>query len=116
MKALHANWAYVLLVSNLVVGVWGIVLYRRKREPSRTFWYSLAFAWITIWIQGFFGLAVYDRPVRAEFRHQFYGYLFAIITLAIFPLRTENKRRTLLLFSVASVFIGIVAVRAIISG
>ena len=52
---------------------------------------------------------------QPPFKHHFYGFLFAIITLAVFPLRGEEPRRTLLVFSVATLFIGIVAIRAIFS-
>jgi len=116
MNAIHEAWAYVVCASNLIVGIWGIVLFRRKRPARRPFWFSLGFAWIAIWIQGLLGLAVFDRTNAAPFKHQFYGYLFAIITLAVFPLKGDEPRRTLIVFSVATLFIGIVAVRAIISG
>ena len=106
----------MVIAANLVVGIWGIVMYRRKHLATRTYWIALAAAWATIYLQGFFGLAIFGRPVKAEFRHHFYGYLFAIITLAVFPLRGEDPHRTLLIFSVATLFIGIVAIRATVSG
>ncbi len=116
MRAIHANWSYLVCAGNLIVGIWGLARYRRNQPATRPFWVSLGVAWSSIWIQGLLGLAIYNRPVKAEFRHQFYGYLFAIITLAVFPLRGEDPRRTQLVFSIATLFIGIVAVRAIISG
>ena len=116
MRALHANFGYVVVAANLVVGLWGIILWRRNQTVGRSFWIALACAWITIYVQGILGLAIFGRPVRAEFRHHFYGYLFAIITMAVFPIRGENPRRTLIVFSAATLFIGIVAVRAMVSG
>jgi hypothetical protein len=116
MRAIHANFSYIVFAANAAVGIWGLMLYRRRRAPRKPFWISLGVAWASIWVQGLLGLAIYNRPVKAEFKHQFYGYLFAIITLAVFPLRGEDPRRTLLVFSIATLFIGIVAVRAIISG
>jgi hypothetical protein len=116
MRAIHANFSYIVCAANLIVGVWGLVLFKRKRAATRPFWISLGGAWASIWIQGLLGLAIYDRPVKAEFKHQFYGYLFAIMTLAVFPLKGDDPRRNLIVFSIATLFIGIVAVRAIISG
>jgi hypothetical protein len=52
---------------------------------------------------------------KPPFRHHFYGFLFAIITLAVLPLRSEDDRTRLVVFSFASLFIGIVAIRAIFS-
>jgi hypothetical protein len=115
MRNAHQYFSYVVLLLNAVVGVWGLVMYRRKIEPGRPFWITLGVAWASIYVQGAMGLAMFER-YKPEFRHHFYGFLFAIITLAVFPLRGENPRRTLLVFSIATLFIGIVAVRAILSG
>lgn len=114
MRTFHSNFAYVVAAANLAVGLWGVVLYRRKRGATRPFWIALGAAWASIFVQGLLGLAMFER-YQPPFRHHFYGFLFAIITLAVFPLRGENPRRTLLVFSVATLFIGIVAIRAIFS-
>jgi hypothetical protein len=115
MRQIHENFAYVVLALNLGVGAWGLVTWRRRRTAARPFWITLAGAWISIYVQGAMGLAMFERE-QPEFRHHFYGFLFAVITLSVFPLRGEDPRRTLLVFSIATLFIGIVAVRAIMSG
>ncbi len=114
MRALHSYWAYVVVASNFIVGVWGLVRYRQRSAPLRAFWIALAVAWATIYVQGALGLALFER-YKPPFKHHFYGFLFAIITLAVFPIRGEAPRRTLLVFSIATLFIGIVAVRATLS-
>jgi hypothetical protein len=111
----HSSFGYVVVALNLIVGILGVVLYRRRRPASRNFWIALGVAWTSIYVQGLMGLALFER-CKPDFRHHFYGFLFAIITLAVFPLRGEDPRRTLLVFSVATLFIGIVAVRAVLSG
>jgi hypothetical protein len=115
MRDAHTYFAYFVCAANLAVGIAGIVAYRRKVEPSRRFWIAIAVAWVSIYIQGAMGLFMFER-YQPEFRHHFYGFLFAVITLSVFPLRGENPRRTMLVFSIATLFIGIVAVRAILSG
>jgi hypothetical protein len=111
----HSYWAYVVVVANLAVGIWGVVLYRSKRTATRNYWIALAAAWASIYVQGALGLAVFNGPNKAPFKHHFYGFLFVVITLAVFPIRGEDPRRTLLTFSLATLFIGIVAVRATLS-
>jgi hypothetical protein len=115
VRTLHGYFGYVVCALNLAVGLWGVVLYRARRAARRTFWTALAAGWASIYVQGAMGLALFER-YQPDFRHHFYGFLFAVITLAVFPLRGEDPRRTLLVFSIATLFIGIVAVRAIISG
>lgn len=114
MRAFHSNFGYVVVAANLLVGGWGVVTYRRKRPATRTFWIALGAAWASIYVQGLVGLTMFER-CQPDFRHHFYGFLFAVITLAVFPLRGEDPRRTLLVFSLATLFIGIVAVRAVLS-
>ncbi len=114
MRAFHSQFAYIVVAANLVVGVWGIVMWRRKKASTRQFWIALGAAWGSIFIQGLMGLTLFN-DYRPPFKHHFYGFLFAIITLAVFPLRAENDRRRLLVFSLATLFIGIVAVRATLS-
>jgi hypothetical protein len=115
VRAFHSYWAYIVLVSNLAVGAWGLFIRRRKSSPTRAFWIAIAAAWATIYVQGAFGLAMFER-YKPDFRHHFYGFLFAIITLCVLPVRSEQPRTRLLVFSVASIFIGIVSIRAIASG
>lgn len=115
MSALHANFAWVVVAANLVVGVWGIVLWRTKRAASRTFWIPLGVAWAAIYAQGVLGLTMFQR-CQPPFRHHFYGFLFVIITIIAFAMRGEAPSRRLFIFSALTLFIGIVAVRAVISG
>jgi hypothetical protein len=103
-----------VVASNLAAGVWGLTLWRRKQTGDRTFWIALAIAWGTVIIQGFMGLLLFER-YQPEFRHHFYGFLFVVIMLVVLPVRTEQPRTRLLVFSVATLFIGIVAVRAVSS-
>jgi hypothetical protein len=118
MRTLHEYFAFVVAAANLGVGIWGVVTYRRKKPATRNYWIALGVAWATIYVQGALGLALFNRPdhPRPSFKHHFYGFLFVIITLAVFPIRGEHPRRTHLVFSVATLFIGIVAIRAIVSG
>ena len=114
IRTIHANWAYAVIATNLVVGGWGVYLWRTNREATKKFWISLGVAWASIYVQGILGLALYNRTKpKPSFKHTFYGFLFVVITLAIFPLRNEEKPRTkLAAFAWATLFIGIVAVRA----
>lgn len=111
MRTLHSFWAYVVIAANIAVGIWGLARWRRRTTPSRTFWIALAAAWGSIVVQGLLGLAMFER-YQPPFQHHFYGFLFAIIAIAVLPLRSEDERRRLVVFSSATLFIGIVAIRA----
>lgn len=115
MATLHAYTGYLVVAANLAAGVWGLALWKRRSEPDRAFWIALGTAWALIAVQGFFGLAMYQERQPA-FRHHFYGFLFAVILIAVLPLRSEQPRTRLVVFSSATLFVGIVAIRAVASG
>jgi bacteriorhodopsin len=114
VRTLHANFAWVVVAANLVAGIWGLIRHRRKQPPGRSFWIALAIAWGTIFVQGAMGLTLF-QDFKPPFKHTFYGFLFVIVMLLVWPLRGENARTTQLVFSAATLFIGIVAVRAVFS-
>lgn len=114
MRTLHANFSWFVVAANLVAGVWGIVLWRTKRSPSRAFWATIGVAWAAIYVQGVMGLTLFERH-RPPFRHHFYGFLFVVITIIAFAMRGEGPSRRLFIFSALTLFIGIVAVRATLS-
>jgi hypothetical protein len=114
VRTLHNNFAWVVVAANLIVGSWGLVRHRRKQPPARPFWIALGVAWATIFVQGAMGLTLFQRH-QPPFKHTFYGFLFVIVMLVVWPLRGENPRTMQLLFSAATLFIGIVAVRAVFS-
>lgn len=114
MRTLHSYWAYVVVAANLIVGIWGLALWRRRAAATRNFWIGLGAAWATIFVQGLMGLVIFN-DYKPPFKHHFYGFLFVIVTVLVWPLRGEEPRRRLLVFSAATLFIGIVAVRATLS-
>jgi cytochrome bd-type quinol oxidase subunit 1 len=116
MRLVHQNFAFAVIASNLIVGGWGLWMWRKRETAPRTFWMALVVAWATIYIQGILGLVLFRRTTpHPPFKHTFYGFLFVVITIAVFPLQSEEPRRRLLVFSAATFFIGIVAVRAFFS-
>ena len=114
MRTVHANFGWFVAAANLVVGVWGLIRHRRRLAPEQAFWIALGIAWATVLVQGVMGLTLFQR-YKPPFKHTFYGFLFVIVMLFVWPLRGENERTTQLVFSIATLFIGIVAVRAVFS-
>jgi hypothetical protein len=114
VKTNHANWANVVIAANLFVGIWGVYLWRKKATAPKSFWYALSGAWATIYVQGILGLIIYQGETKKpSLKHTFYGFLFVVITIAVFPLRSGEKPRSrLAAFAFATLFIGIVAIRA----
>jgi hypothetical protein len=114
VRTFHADFAWVVVASNLVVGAWGLVRHRRKLPSIRPFWIALGVAWSTVFVQGVLGLSLF-KAHKPPFKHTFYGFLFVVVMLLVWPLRGETDRTRQLVFAAATLFIGIVAVRAVFS-
>jgi hypothetical protein len=115
LRVIHNNTAWVVVALNLLVGIWGLVAWRRKGEVGRPYWYALGAAWASIYVHGMLGLAMFEA-LQPPFRHHFYGFLFAFVTLYVFATqRAAKPSRRLFAFSVATLFIGIVSIRATFS-
>jgi hypothetical protein len=114
VRTFHADFAWVVVASNLFVGAWGLWRHRRKLPSTRAFWIALGIAWSTVFVQGAVGLSLF-KAHKPPFKHTFYGFLFVVVMLLVWPLRGESDRTRQLVFSAATLFIGIVAVRAALS-
>ena len=114
MRAVHHYFAFFVAASNLLVGGYAIWRHRRKLPPTRALWTGVVVAWVSVLVQGVMGLALFQR-YKPPFKHTFYGFLFVVVMLLVWPLRGENDRTRQLVFGAATLFIGIVAVRAIFS-
>jgi hypothetical protein len=114
MRTFHHYFAFVVAATNLFAGAWGLWRHRRKLPPVRSFWIAVGIAWSTILVQGIVGLSLF-KTYKPPFKHTFYGFLFVIVMLLVLPLRGENERTRQLVFAAATMFIGIVAIRAIFS-
>jgi hypothetical protein len=110
----HHYFGFFVAASNLIVGGWGIVRHRRKLPSIRAFWIGVGVAWISVFLQGLMGLSLFHK-YKPPFKHTFYGFLFVVVMLFVWPLRGESDRTRQLVFAIGTLFIGIVAVRAIFS-
>jgi hypothetical protein len=110
----HHYFAFFVAASNLAVGLWGIWRHRRKLLPTRAFWVGVGVAWVSVLVQGVLGLSLFHK-YHPPFKHTFYGFLFVIVMLFVWPLRGETDRTRQLVFAIGTLFIGIVAIRAIFS-
>jgi len=114
VRTVHHYFAWVVVASNLLVGAWGLWRHRRKLPSVRPFWIALGVAWASVFVQGVLGLSLFQK-YKPPFKHTFYGFLFVVVMLLVWPLRGENDRTRQLVFAAATLFIGIVAVRATFS-
>jgi hypothetical protein len=110
----HHYFAFFVAASNLAVGLWGVWRHRKKLPSVRAWWIGVGVAWVSVFVQGLLGLSLFQAH-KPPFKHTFYGFLFVIVMLFVWPLRGETDRTRQFAFAIGTLFIGIVAVRAIFS-
>lgn len=115
MRTLHAAWAWVAVIANGLVGLWGLALAVTRRRPSRLFSAGVGAAIVAILVQVGVGLMVYADPERREAVegfHVFYGIviLFALAFAYIF--RAPISRRPAVWWALILLFVMGLGIRA----
>ena len=113
MRSLHAHWAWVALVTNGVVGLWGLGLALVRRPADRPFRVGVRVAVTAMLIQIAFGFAAYGQGLRpgSDF-HVFYGFLVLFTFAFAYIFRVKIERRPAAIWGVLLLFTMGLAIRA----
>ena len=114
MMAFHQWFAWVVVATNAVAGLWALVAHYRPNWRSRAMWWTVLVAEATILVQvlnGVWLIAVQQRVAR-DF-HAFYGFGALIAAVIIYSYRPQLKHVKYLLYGLGSLFLMGMALRAI---
>jgi hypothetical protein len=107
----------LLIALNVLVGVWGLIAWRREVVASALLAQLLALSHTIVLVEGAFGLYLLAGGFRAQQQlHYIYGVIPAGAVLFGYSARTPDARRNLLQFSVIAIAISILSVRAFMTG
>jgi hypothetical protein len=117
VRDLHITWAWVVIVSNAVAGLWALGAHWLAPLRVRALWWSVVAAEATIFVQ--VALGVWMLSVQGlettEF-HVFYGFV-ALITVAIlFAYRAQLRAWLFLLYGLGGLFLMGLGLRAVVVG
>lgn len=121
----HNYNAYLVLLAAAVAGIWGLVLYFRKQEMVKPWRIGLIVVIALGCLQGLLGLAMIamgrypGTGTGLYYLHYVYGGIVALgipLTWLSFTTNGENKRRDLLIFSIAALVLVAAGVRALMTG
>jgi hypothetical protein len=113
VRDFHAAWAYVVVGLNLIVGLWGLLFVRRNPPAPRLFWAAVGGGQAALLVQFLVGLLLtrtYGRPGL----HLFYGFVITFVAVLAWAFRGDEKRN-IIVFSSVALFVGAVAIRAMIT-
>jgi hypothetical protein len=109
----HQEWFFVAVISNGVVGAWGLALAVVKRQPGRWFGYARAFAIAAILVQIGAGVVLYSNGIRpGNSFHIFYGVVIAVTLTYAYLYRSTMAKRPALTYGLLLLFVMGLGLRA----
>lgn len=115
LHSFHANWAYVAIVANGLVGVAGLVAWRFERLRGRWLLYAVLAASATMIVQIVAGVILQaSKEYKAPDFHIFYGILVFLTLGFLYQFRFQMRGRREMLFGLAGLFIMGLGIRALL--
>ncbi|MEZ5226046.1 MAG: hypothetical protein R2710_05060 [Acidimicrobiales bacterium] len=111
---IHGVWAWVVVVSNAVAGLWALGAHRLPALRHRALWIVTAAAQVAIGIQvllGVLALQLEEKEI-GEF-HMFYGFVAFASVGIIYSYRQQLEAWTYLLYGFGGLFLMGLGLRAI---
>lgn len=113
LRSLHADFSWVVVVSNGLVGLWALAAHRDERFRTRALWRATLAAELTVFVQVALGVALValdDREVAQM--HAFYGFVAIAAVGIIYSYRQQIAAHLHLLYGLGGLFVMGLAIRA----
>jgi hypothetical protein len=114
VRQLHADFSWVVVVTNAVVGLWALAAHYREQLRVPALWRATLVAEVTIFIQVILGVALVaiEHIEVAQF-HAFYGFVAIAAVGIIYSYRQQVAAHRYLLYGLGGLFLMGLALRAI---
>ena len=117
LRDFHEAWAWVMILSNALAGVWALAAHRFVVLRSRALWWFTGAAELTVFVQVVLGVVMVNK-YKVEFPqfHAFYGFVAIIAVAIIYSYRAQLKSRVYLLYGFGGLFLMGLGIRAMLVG
>ena len=114
LRQAHADFAWVVVVANAIVGLWALGAHYEERLRSPRLWPATVAAEVTIVVQVCLGVAlVAVKDVEVAQFHAFYGFVAIIAVGIVYSYRQQLQPHLYLLYGLGGLFLMGLALRAI---
>lgn len=111
---LHVHWAWVVIVSNGVVGAWALAAHRWAGLRHRALWWCTGAAEVAVFVQVALGVALVQGRDTALYRfHMFYGFIAAFTVAIIYSYRAQLTAHRYVLYGGGGLFLMGLGLRAL---
>jgi hypothetical protein len=114
LRQIHADFAWVVVVSNAAVGLWALAAHYREALRIPALWRATVAAEVTIFVQVALGVALVavQHYEVAQF-HAFYGFVAIATVGIIYSYRQQVVPHRYLLYGLGGLFLMGLALRAL---
>ena len=106
MRNLHGSWVLVAVITNGLVGAWGLALAFARRVPGIWFRIALGLGVTTMLVQVTLGFLIWNQGYRpANDFHLFYGYVILFTLTFAYIYRAQMERRPALAWGLLLLFV-----------
>ena len=115
LRDIHVNWAWVVIFSNGLAGLWALGAHWLEPLRLRALWWFVVFAELSVFVQVGLGVGlVAGQGFHAQQFHMFYGFV-AIITVALlYAYRNQLKPWLYMLYGFGGLFLMGLGIRAVL--
>ncbi len=116
MRNLHVGWAWFVILSNALAGVWSLAAHRLEQLRTRALWWFTLVAELTVFVQVGLGVWLVNHKYVAKEFHMFYGFVAIIAIAIIYSYRQQMAHKLYLLYGFGGLFIMGLGIRALLVG
>mgnify|MGYP006286944971 FL=1 len=112
---IHKSWAWFVIVSNGLAGLWSLGAHRWPTLRSRALWWFTIAAELTVLVQVIFGITLLNHyKLEAPKFHMFYGFVGLIAITILYSYRVQLKHKLYLLYGFGGLFVMGLGIRAML--
>ena len=113
----HVNWAWVVIVSNGLAGLWSLAAHWFEPFRLRALWWFVVLAEVAIFVQVGMGVGlVAGQGFHAPPFHMFYGFVAIIAVAILYSYRNQMRAHQYLLYGFGGLFLMGLGIRAMLVG
>jgi hypothetical protein len=117
LRDLHVGWAWFVVVTNGLAGLWALGAYRLEQLRHRALWWFTGVAQVAIAIEVIIGVVLVNtEDVEAPQFHMFYGFVALATVGIIYSYRQQLMAWLYLLYGLGGLFLMGLAIRAMVIG
>ncbi|MEI7992027.1 MAG: hypothetical protein WCH93_06310 [Actinomycetota bacterium] len=111
----HTAWAWFVVVSNGLAGIWSLTAHRWPALRSRALWWFTAASQATMLVQVILGVIMLNKyKLQAPKFHMFYGFVGLIAITILYSYRVQLKHKLYLLYGFGGIFVMGLGIRAML--